>query len=367
MSKKVKIGFIGSGFITDIHEYSFRNFVPDAEIVAVASPTPGNAAGFAKEHGIPHAFTDYHDLLDMKEIDMVTIAVPNDLHAQIAVDAANKGKHVICEKPLCLTLEEADWMIDTCKKQGVILFYAEELLFAPKYVRAKQLVEEGALGDVYLFKAWEEHFGPHMPWFWDVRRSGGGVLLDMGCHSIEFGRWIYGKQKVKSVTTAMIGTFAHQDKTQGEDHAIVLVEYEGGGFALAEDSWAKPGGMDDRAEIYGTQGNTRADLLRGNSLLTYSNLGYGYAVEKASTTKGWTFTMYEEIWNYGFPQEMNHFVNCVLGKETPIETGEDGREVLKIIYAAYQSAGERRKIEFPYTPPRVKRPIDLWKEINEKS
>lgn len=102
--------------------------------------------------------------------------------------------------------------------------------------------------------------------------------------------------------------------------------------------------------------------MRGSSLLTYSEEGYGYAVEKAGVTKGYTFTMFEEIWNYGFPQEMQHFVNCVLGKETCMETGEDGREVLKIMYAAYQSAGEGCKIEFPYDPPKVSKPIDLWKK-----
>jgi predicted dehydrogenase len=130
---------------------------------------------------------------------------------------------------------------------------------------------------------------------------------------------------------------------------------------IAENSWAKRGGVDDRCEIYGSGGFTRADLLRGSALLTYSHEGYGYAVEKAGTTKGYTFTMFEEIWNYGFPQELRHFARCVLGRETPMETGEDGREVLKIIYAAYQSAGEGRKITWPYEPPpNVAKPIDLW-------
>ena len=361
MSKTVKVGLIGAGFVTDLHEFSFRHFVQNAEVVAVASPTPGKAAHFAQERGIPHAFDDYRDLLALKEIDVITVAIPNDLHAQVTVDAARAGKHVICEKPLCNTLEEADQMIDECRKHGVLLLYAEELLFAPKYVRAKTLVDEGAFGSVYLVKHWEEHYGPHMPWFWDVRRSGGGVMMDMGCHSIEYTRWVLGKPAVKSVSATM-GTFVHGDRTQGEDHSIAVIEYEGNRLAFAEDSWAKPGGMDDRVEIYGSQGHTRADMLRGNALTTYSNTGYGYAVEKADTTKGWTFTTFEETWNYGFPQEMQHFVNCVAGKEAPIETGEDGREVLKIIYAAYQSAGEGRKIEWPYQPPQVEKPIDLWKK-----
>ena len=355
---KTRVGLIGTGFIGDIHAAAFKS-VPEAEVVAVASPPPGQAKAFAGERGIPKAFQDYRDLLALKEVDVITLGIPNHLHAPVAIEAAKAGKHVICEKPLCRTLEEADRMIEACHKAGVLLMYAEELCFAPKYVRARQLAEEGALGRVFLVKQSEEHFGPHMPWFWDVEKSGGGVLLDMGCHSIEYARWLLGKPKVKSVLASM-GTYVHGDKTKGEDHSFCIVEYEGGRTALAENSWAKQGGVDDRCEIYGSAGFTRADLLRGSSLLTYSETGYGYAVEKAATTQGYTFTMFEELWNYGFPQEMAHFVRCVQGKETPVETGEDGREVLKIIYAAYESAGTGRRIAWPYEPRQVDKPIDLW-------
>ena len=106
---------------------------------------------------------------------------------------------------------------------------------------------------------------------------------------------------------------------------------------------------------------TYADLLHGSSLETYSEVGYGYAVEKAPTTQGWTFTMYEELWNYGFPQEMRHFARCVRGKETPIADGETGRVVQEVLYAAYASAGQGKKIALPFRPKGVKKPIDLWK------
>jgi predicted dehydrogenase len=355
---KIKAGLIGSGFVADLHAAAIRT-LSDAEVIAVASPTPGKARKFAHERGIPNAFEDYRDLLAFREIDLVTLCLPNDLHARVALDAARAGKHVVCEKPLCRTLQEADLMIEACRQAGVLLLYAEELCFAPKYVRAKKLADEGALGHVFLVKQSEEHFGPHESWFWDVDRSGGGVLLDMGCHSIEYARWVFGKPPIKSVLANM-GTYVHRDKTRGEDHSFCIVEYQGGKTALAENSWAKQGGVDDRCEIYGSGGFTRADLLRGSSLLTYSDGGYGYAVEKAGTTRGYTFTMFEEIWNYGFPQEMEHFVRCVQGKETPIETGEDGREVLKIIYAAYESAGTGRRIDWPYQPRKVDKPVDLW-------
>jgi myo-inositol 2-dehydrogenase/D-chiro-inositol 1-dehydrogenase len=354
----VKVGLIGTGFVADLHAAAAR-MASGVEVAAVASPSPGKARHFARERGIPQAFEDYRDLLKVKEIDLVTLALPNHLHAQAALDAAAAGKHVVCEKPLCRSLEEADRTIDACRRAGVLLMYAEELCFAPKYVRAKKLVDEGALGTPFLVKQSEEHFGPHSDWFWDVERSGGGVLLDMGCHSIEYARWVFGKPRVKSVWATM-GTYVHKGRTRGEDHCVCTVEYEGGRVGVAENSWAKQGGVDDRCEIYGSGGFTRADLLRGSALLTYSEPGYGYAVEKAATTKGYTFTMFEEIWNYGFPQEIEHFARCVRGKETPVETGEDGREVLKIICAAYESAGTGKRIDWPYEPRRVDKPIDLW-------
>lgn len=355
---KIRVGVIGSGFIGNIHVDGLRH-VPDAEVVAVAAKTPGKAAQFAAGRGIPHAYDDYRKILERADIDAVTVAVPNYLHEEIVVAAAAAGKHIMCEKPFARTIQEAERMLKAVKDAGVKLVYGEMLCFAPKYARAKRLVDEGALGKVFLVKQSEEHDGPHSPWFWDVNLSGGGVLLDMGCHSIEFARWILDRPAVKSVQATM-GQFVHHGRTQGEDHCICIIEFENGAMGVAENSWGKTGGIDDRCEIYGTQGNTRADLIHGNALITHSRSGYGYAVEKADTTTGWTFTGFEEEWNYGFPQEMQHFINVVKGLEEPVETGEDGLEVLKIIYAAYQSAGEGRRIDFPYEPPVVEKPIDLW-------
>jgi predicted dehydrogenase len=353
----IGIGIIGSQFIAELHAEAFKQ-VPDAQVVAVASPTEAHVKAFAAKHHIPRWFTDYQALLQLPEVQIVSLCLPNYLHCQATEDAARAGKHVICEKPLCMNLEEADRMIAACRQAGVLLMYAEELCFTPKYVRAKQLVDEGALGKVYLIKQSEKHFGPHSPWFWDVNRSGGGVLLDMGCHGIEFARWLLGRPKVVSVY-AHCGTYVHQDKTRGDDNAILILEFANDAVALIEESWARLGGMDDRAEIYGSQGVTYADLLHGSALETYSEVGYGYAVEKAPTTRGWTFTMYEEIWNYGFPQEMQHFVSCVRNHATPAVTGEDGKAVLEVLMAAYASAGTGKKVALPFVTD-AKKPIDLW-------
>src|SRR5262249_26296663 len=129
---------------------------------------------------------------------------------------------------------------------------------------------------------------------------------------------------------------------------------------LAEESWTKLGGMDDRAEVHGSQGVAYANLLQGSSILTYSAVGYDYAVEKSGSTKGWSFTMFEELWNYGFPQEMAHFVDCVQHDKPPLVTGEDGRAVVEALLAAYASAGEGRRISLPFHTEAT-RPHELWR------
>jgi predicted dehydrogenase len=358
MSAKVNVGIIGSQFISGIHAESLQR-CQSAEMMAVASPTPGNAEKFARTHGIPNHFTNYRDLLAMADIDMVVIGVPNDLHCEVVVAAAQAGKHIVIEKPFCLNMAEADQMIDAAREANVKLMYAEELCFAPKYVRLKQLLDSGALGEPTLIKQSEKHDGPHAPHFWDVERSGGGVVMDMGCHAIEFFRWMLGRPPVKSVY-AQMSTQVHKDKTVGEDNALLILEFENGTTCLAEESWTKLGGMDDRAEVHGSKGVAYADLLHGNSIETYSRDGYDYAVEKAGTTSGWSFTIYEEAYNYGFHQEMAHFVDCVQHDKKPLVTGEDARAVLEIIFAAYESARTGCKVALPFTTD-AKKPIDLWK------
>jgi predicted dehydrogenase len=360
---------VGSQFISTIHLESLRA-VSGAEVVAVTSATEANAKRFAERHGIKHWFTDYRKMYQLPEMDLVILGLPNDLHCDATVAAAQAGKHVVCEKPLCLNLAEADQMIEACRQAKVKLMYAEELCFTPKYVRLKQLIDEGALGAIHFVKQAEKHDGPHAAWFWDVERSGGGVTMDMGCHAVEFFRWLLGgtdgkKARVVSVYADM-GTYVHGARTRGDDSSTLLLKMETGATAIAEESWAKPGGMDDRAEVYGSEGVAYADLLRGNAIHTYSRPGYGYAVEKAGATQGWSFTIYEEAWNYGFPQEMNHFVSCVRDDRQPLSTGEDGRAVLEVLFAAYASAGQGRRVALPFNT-QARRPIDLWTSNTTRS
>ena len=356
--KKTKLAILGAGFVSDIHIESYRRFVPEAEIVAVYTRNAEKAKAFAEKHHIPNWYDDMDRLINESGCEVVDICLPNFLHAEATLKAAAAGKHIIIEKPLAVTLEEADTMIAACKKAGVKLMYAEELCFAPKYERVRHLVNEGAVEKVYMLKQSEKHSGPHSDWFYDINLAGGGVLMDMGCHAIQWCRWMLKNEKVISVYANM-NTVLHNKRTNAEDNSVVIIEFESGVTAVLENSWAKHGGMDDRCEVYGTGGVIYADLFMGNAAITYSKEGYGYAMEKAGTTAGWSFTVFEEAFNQGYPQELKHFIECIQQDTDPLVTGEDGRAVLEIIYAAYASAGQGKKIMLPFAPT-VEKPIDLW-------
>jgi len=355
---RTKVAILGAGFITDIHMESYHRFIPEAEVVAVYARNLDKAKAFAEKYDIAQWFDDIDKLIAESGCEVVDICLPNYQHAIATIKAAKAGKHIIIEKPLAVTLEEADEMIAVCKANNVKLMYAEELCFAPKYERARQLVKDGAVGEVFMLKQGEKHSGPHSDWFYDINLAGGGVIMDMGCHALGWFRWMLNHAQVSNVYATMSTVF-HKGRTKGEDNSVIIVEFENGVTAVAENSWAKHGGMDDRCEIYGTGGVIYADLFMGNAAVTYSREGYGYAMEKADTSKGWSFTIFEEAFNQGYPHELKHFIDCVRHDKTPLVTGEDGRAVLEIIYAAYASAGQGKKINLPFSA-KVAKPIDLW-------
>ena len=215
-----------------------------------------------------------------------------------------------------MNLAECDQMIEACAKAGVVLAVRREPASPRKYVRQSNLRTRGALGEVVTSGNWNATSGRTSDWFWDIERSGGGVLMDMGCHSIAYCRWVSGDTPIESVY-AEAGNFVHKRADEGRRprcrHAAVRADGTPSERRSRDrgELRARIGGLDDRAEIYGSKGLTVADIARGSALNTFSAEGYGYAAEKSPLTRGWTRTGYEEAWNYGFPQEMAHWVDCI--------------------------------------------------------
>ncbi len=352
----IRFAIVGSGYISQTHVDSLRR-VPGTVISRSWSRSAERARAFAEHNSIPRFSTSWEEIVADPEVDAVCVNTPNYLHGAVILAAARAGKHVICEKPLTLDLAEARRCIDACREAGVILGYAEELCFVPKFGRAKQLLDQGAFGDVYMVRQAEKHAGPYSPWFFTREEAGGGIVMDMGCHAIECCRWLLGKPRVEAVTAHM-ATYLHGAVTELEDHMLAILELQGGKIAVVESSWALKGGMSSIVEINGTAGVLKTDVTLGSGMQVFSEVGYDSPPEER---RGWTFPMYEELWQNGYPQEMQHFADCMRSGAAPSESGEDGLAVLEIMLAAYASAGEGRRVTLPYSPPsNTEFPVDLW-------
>jgi len=352
MTAPLRIGLVGAGWVSRTYAAALRR-VPGARLVAVWSRTREHAERFATELGCELSSDCVADLFP--HVDVVCVNSPNALHAEHAIAAARAGKHVIVEKPLATTIEEGEAIVAACAEAGVGLAYAEELPFVPKFARVRELLASGALGGPLYVTQREGHAGPYSPWFFTREEAGGGVLMDLACHGIECVRWVLGKPAVRRVT-AHLATARHADRTALEDHAVVHLDFEGGVTALVEASWALEGGMQSRLEVWGARGYVEADLLQATGLRAFAKDG-GIPFAAAH---GWSTPPADWLWENGYPQELEHFLDCFRRGTTPLESGADGVAVLEILSAAYASARAGRAIELPFRPKGVARAVDLW-------
>jgi len=270
------------------------------------------------------------------DVDVVDVGLPNFLHRVASEIAAENGKHVICEKPLARSVDEAKAMLYAVERHGVIGCYAENQVFIPQITRAKEMIEAGAVGKVFWIRSREAHFGPHSAWFWNPELAGGGVLMDMGCHSVEVARYLIGKRPIEAY--AWGATLVHE--TKAEDNSLALVKYEGEELGQSENSWAAHGGLDLRFEIYGSDGAIFIDNTRETGIKVFTVAPedkVGYIVEKAEAKKGWMYPIWREHELYGYLFELRHFASCIQKGEEPRETFRDGYMVNCILDACYKS------------------------------
>ena len=330
----VGIALLGAGFVSNFY-MSGLQAVPEMKVRMVYSRTEAGAKSFAEKWRIPEWTTDMVKAVQRRDIDLVIIGLPNFLHKDATILAVEARKNVVCTKPLGRDVDEARDMLNAVKRAGVLHGYAETEVFCPAVVKAKDVIDRGGIGEVFWIRSREAHFGPHSAWFWNPKLSGGGALMDMGCHTVEAARYLFGKKNRALEAVAWGDTIVH--KTEAEDNAILLVRFEGKKISQSEISWSSRGGLDLRNEIYGTKGTMFTDVTRSTPITVFTATSAGYVVEKAEIDKGWVFPVVEEPWAYGYYGEMRHFVDCVQRGEMPRETYEDGYTVNAIIDAGYRS------------------------------
>jgi predicted dehydrogenase len=331
---------LGSGFVADFYMDGLRD-VPGTEVVANYSRSEERAKEFGKRHGVPRQYLSIEDLCADKEVDLVVIALPNHLHLPAVRVAAAARKAIVCTKPLARNATEAAEMVQLARKAGVINGYAETEVFSPDVMRARQMIESGAIGKLLTVRAREAHSGPHASHFWDAEMAGGGALLDMGCHTIEAARYFFGKENRIKDVFAWGATLVHHDKTTGEDNAVLLLRLEDGRTSLTEAAWTAKGGMELRNEIYGTMGRIVTDTT-STRIRAFVQESAGYVMEKADADVGWVFPIPDEARVYGYHEEMRHFVECFVEGKEPRETFVDGYIVNCVLDAAYKSMKSER-------------------------
>ena len=332
---------LGTGLIGRFYVMSLLNFRGKDEITVVCSSKIENAKKFAGEFGIPRWTAEMAEAIRDPEVDTVIVGLPNYLHKKAVLLAAEAGKAVLCTKPLAISGPEALGMLEAVEKAGVFHGYLEDLVYTPKTMKALQAAQKGALGRVLWARSRETHGGPHSDWFWTKELSGGGAIVDMGCHCIEIARNFIGKGNRPIEVTCWADTQVHPIDT--EDHAVGLVRYENGAIGQFEVSWTFRGGMDLRDEIAGTDGTVWLNHWLRTGFEMFTGVGQGgYVAEKVEGDTGWLFPVGDEVGSLGYVEMFLDMFNSMDQAKTPMETFYDGYIVNTIIDACYKAAASKK-------------------------
>lgn len=349
---QLKVGFIGTGRISDLHALEYLQN-PRARIVAICDIDSANSQPRAAAWGIPadRVFTDYHDLLALPDVDLVEILLPHHLHRRATIDAAAAGKHISLQKPMALSVAEADEMIAAAKKAGVIFKVFENFIFYPPVMRAKELINAGEIGDPLTIRiksnsgtspnTWEI---PGSAWAWRFtpEQCGGGPLVfDDGHHKFSLGWYFMG---LAEEVHAWIGATEISPGFVLDSPGIVSWKFPGNRYGSLEvvnspelvldtNHYAQ----DDRIEITGTKG------------VIWITRGHGKMLDVPPVVlyrdrKTRTFSDMPVGWEHSFINSTRHFIEAYFKGEPPILTGEQGRDILRFALAAQESALTGRSV-----------------------
>lgn len=392
-TKRLGVGFIGSGFITRFHLQSWLA-VRDADVRGIWSPNPKNAAAtaaYARSLGVgeTRAYGSITEMIADPAIDVLWLCGPNhrrveNLEEIVAALESGRGRliGVACEKPLARNVAEAKRCVELIRRAGVLHAYLEDQLFTPPLMKGRALVwSRGAAiaGRPYLARAAEEHSGPHMPWFWMGEQQGGGVLNDMMCHSVEVVRFLLSDPakprasiQVKKVTGQIhslkwsrpeyakvlrqtMGEDVDYLRRPSEDFARATIEYadEDGRPLIGEvtTSWSFVGaGLRLTTELLGPEYSFTYNSLNTGCHLFLSRRITGRAgedlVEKQNAEQGLMPIIGNEAAEYGYEAENRHFIRCFIEGRQPELNFDDGLEVVELLMTAYMSAELGRTLEF---------------------
>lgn len=350
MSKKkdsFNIAVIGAGAIGYDHIASFKQH-PAAKVVALAEVSPERGREAADKFGIPELVTDYKKLLKRADIDVFSIALPNYLHASVALAALKAGKHVMLDKPMATNAADAAKLVVEAKKQKVLLMVGQNQRFIPEVQTAKQLVTKGVLGDVYHAKtAWCRRAGiPRIgSWFTQKQFAGGGGTYDIGVHALDRCLYLMGEFDAVAVSGQTYAQFGPRGQGSGtwgrseidpkarfdvDDLSVALIKLKSGRTVLLETSWAAHQAEPDfnGTQLFGTEAGIKFPPLQ-----LFRNGPHGYSTE-----------LVNHLPNLVNGNRMVHFIDVLLGKADAHVKPAESLAIQKILDAIYRSAKTGREI-----------------------
>lgn len=344
--KKLKVLLVGAAFAADLHADAYSRIREKIQIVGICDKDLSRVKALADNYGFTDyvAYDDYEKAIAECDCDLVDICMPNFLHHDVAIHALNRGRDIICEKPLATTVEDGQDMVDTAKKLGKHIYYAEDWLFAPAFRKAIEILDSGKVGKPLYIRARECHSGSHSPFAQSIKCCGGGSMVHLGVHPVCFLLALKNNEWSELVAMTSGG---HKDNIvhhgmEGEDWAGAFMRFKDGTYATLEANYVTIGGMEDMMDIYCEEGCIHVDLAFSGPIRAFSIPGLEYTVEKAEITTGWSTPAVDEKHNLGYCGEINHFVECALaGIDAEVGLrGIDGLETLKVINLIYKSARE---------------------------
>jgi predicted dehydrogenase len=324
--EKINLGVIGLGFIGKVHLRNCLN-LKSVRVVAAADSSK-KALNYAKAFGVKQLFTDYHELLKLKDLDAVIISLPTHLHAESAISAMEEGEHVFLEKPLARNVEEGREIVSAARKNGVKFMVGYPLRFVPEFVDLKGQVESGVLGEIQMAYGVDIAAGPFFhraesttphpvpEWWLNKELTGGGALIDLGCHMINLLRWYLGE--VANVKTHL----GYRFNFDFEDHATCIMDFECGASAVVNVGWFSQS-TTVSVELFGTMSHARAYFSPSSKVVTAIKLILG------KTPKFFV----------PYLKEIAHFVNHVKndGSDENRLSGEEALRDLEVITKAHKS------------------------------
>jgi predicted dehydrogenase len=341
------VAVIGAGAIGNDHLASFKQH-PCARVVAIAEVSPERGREAAQRFDIPEVVTDYRKLLVRPDIDVVSIALPNYLHARVALEALRAGKHVMLDKPMATSARDAAKLVAEAKKRGVLFMVGQNLRFNSDTQTARAIVAQGSLGDVYHAKtSWSRRAGiPRIgSWFTQKRFAGGGCTYDIGVHALDRCLYIIGEFEAAAVSGQTFAKFGPRGLGNGgwgkseidprakfdvDDLSVALIKMRSGRTVLLEASWAAHGPMVDvnATQLFGTEAGLILPPVR-----LFKQTRTGYVTEEVDPLPPVVNT-----------NRMVHFIDCLLGKAKPFVKPAESLAVQKILDAIYVSASTGREV-----------------------